>query len=154
MKNLRLIVYAVALALAVTGCQQFKDIQVKSCDIESLSPKGLTAFDAVLKFEVSNPAPQVTLSEMNAVIMMDEKPCMYLTADDVTLEPRSDMDYTVFFHGKLDDNFNPFSLLTLLREPGLDSLTVNLGFRGTLKSGLSKYFEYKDIPVKDLLNKQ
>lgn len=154
MKRIAILLIA-ALAVFCTGCctGSFKDIKLTSCELESITPRGLSAFDAVINIGIDNPAPQVTLSEMSAVIRLHETPCMYLTADDVTIAPKSEMVYTAFFHGSLAEGFNPFALLPLLQQPDLEGLTIDLGFRGTLKSGLGKYFEYTGIPVKDLMGK-
>ena len=125
-----------------------------SCDLVSLVPRGLSAFDAVLDLAVDNPAPQVTLSEMEAVVKMDQAPCMYLEAEDVTISPRTELIYRVTFHGSLDEHFNPFTLLALLQQPDMAMLTMDIRFKGSLKSGLGKHFEYTDIPIKDLLGKR
>ena len=90
---------------------------------------------------------------MNAVIRLNEIPCMYLTAEDITLVPRSEQVYVALFHGSLAENFNPFSLLPLLQHPDLECITIDLGFRGTLRSGLGKYFEYTGIPIKEIMGK-
>lgn len=140
-------------AFCIASCSgSFKDIKVTSCDIVSISPRGLSAFDASLNLGISNPAPQVTLSEMYAIIKMDQVPCLHLTAEDVTIAPRSEAIYNASFHGTLDENFNPFALLQLLNRPDETELTADISFRGTLRSGLGKYFEYKGVPIKELLN--
>lgn len=156
MKRAVELITIVIATLFITSCSgSFKDIKVTSCDIVSITPRGLSAFDASLNLGVENPAPQVTLSEMYAIIKMDQSPCLHLTADDVTIAPRSEAVYNVLFHGNLDENFNPFTLLQLFnQQQDMSVLTADIYFRGTLKSGLGKYFEYKDIPIKDLLNRK
>lgn len=148
-----LLITALAVLCTVSCSESFKDIKVTSCQLESITPRGLSAFDAILDIGINNPAPQVTLSEMNAVIRLNEIPCLYLTAEDITLEPRSEQVYVAFFHGSLAEDFNPFSLLPLLQHPELEGITLDLGFRGTLRSGLGKYFEYTGIPIKDIMGK-
>ena len=132
----------------------FQDIKITSWELGSLSPRGLSAFDAVLNLEVDNPAPQVSLSEMTAVIKLDQVPCLHLTADDITLVPHRRAWYTASFHGSLDENFNPFTFLQLIRQPDLAQLTMDVQFKGTLRSGLGKHFEYTDIPLKELMQKK
>lgn len=141
--------------LCIASCSgSFKDIKVLSCDIVSIEPRGLTAFDAALNLGIENPAPQVTLSEMKAVIKMDEVPCLYLNAEDLTLARCSEAVYNVSFHGNLDENFNPFALLQLLNQQNQPKLTADISFHGRLRSGLGKYFEYKDIPIEELFGKK
>ncbi len=152
-RTLRLILAAV-VTLCATACASYKDIKVTGCELTAIVPRGLTSFDATMDISVSNPASEITLSEMNALVKLRQEPCLHLTAEDVTIAPRSENVYTVIFHGDLDGEFNPFSLLPLLRQKDFSEVTIDLGFRGTLRSGLGKYFEYKDIPVTDLLPQQ
>ena len=155
MKRAVELVVIVIASLFLASCSgSFKDIKVTSCVLTEIVPRGLSAFDATIDLGVDNPAPQVTLSEMKALIKMDQVPCLHLTAEDVTLAPRSESVYTVTFHGVLDENFNPFSLLQLFNQQRQTALTADFGFRGTLRSGLGKYFEYTDIPIKDLLDRK
>ena len=155
MKRVVELIIVTIVALCAASCSgSFKDIKVTSCQLVEIVPRGLSAFDATMDLVVDNPAPQVTLSEMIALVKMDQVPCLHLAADELTIEPRSENAYTVFFHGQLDENFNPFTLLLLLKQENMDSLTMDISFRGSLKSGLGKHFEYNDIPIKDVLDKK
>ena len=148
------LVFCALAAVILCGCSKsFQDIRVTSCDVESLSPRGLTSIDATVNIGVDNPTVQVTLSQMKAVVKMDGVPCLNVTADDLTLAPRTEDVYTVLMHGTLAEGFNPFQLLTLLGQPELDPMTIDVSFHGTLRSGLGKDFEYTDIPLKELLSK-
>ena len=152
-RYLRLFVIALAVFCACSCAKSFQDIKVTSCDIVSLSPRGLTSIDATVNIGVDNPTVQVTLTRMNAVLKMDGIPCLLVTADDVTLDAKSEKVYPLLLHGSLDSEFNPFQLLTLLQQPDLEPMTIDVSFRGKLRSGLGKDFEYTDIPLKELLGK-
>ncbi len=152
-KSLKLLTVALAALCLVSCGKSFQDIKVTSCELVSLSPRGLSSLDATISLEVDNPTVQVTLTGMYAVAKMDGVPCLHFTADDLTLSPRSKEIYTIEVHGNIDDGFNPFQLLVLLQNRDMDLVTIDVKFRGTLKSGLGKDFEYKDIPLKDLLDK-
>lgn len=152
MKRVAELLIVALAAFCLSACtKSFQDIKVTSCRLVSVSPKGLTSFDAVLEVGVDNPAPQLTLSNAYAKLKMDDNPCLHLTADDLTIQPRAEQVYTVMLHGTIDGNFNPFSLLSLLEDQNLDRMTIDVSFHGALKSGLGKDFEYKDIPLKELL---
>ena len=138
-------------ALCFTSCSKsLKDVKITSYDVTSVTPLGLSAFDATIDVGVDNPSVQFTLSRINATVKMDGTPCLYLNADDVTVAPRSEKVYTLILHGTLDKNFNPFSLLTLLKSPDLEPVTIDVSYHGALKGGLGKDFEYTDIQLKDL----
>lgn len=154
MKNtVRLFIIALAAFCLCSCAQSFKDIKVTSCELVSLSPRGLSALDATVSVGVDNPTVQVTLSQAYGLVKMNGEPCLHITADDVTLAPKTEDIYTLELHGNIDSNFNPFQLITLFREPDWSVMTMDIWFRGTLKNGLGKDFEYKDIPLKDLLDK-
>ncbi|MBO4565964.1 MAG: hypothetical protein J5695_01915 [Bacteroidales bacterium] len=143
-----------AAVLLSSCCKSFQDIRLTSCDLVELSPRGLSSIDATIEVGVDNPTVQVTLTGMDATLKMDGSPCLHLTADDVTLEPRTEKVYSILIHGAIDGNFNPLQLLLLLNQPNfLEPMTADVRFRGVLKSGLGKDFEYTDIPLKDLLDK-
>lgn len=151
------IVKILLTALVVLCCsscgKSLKDIQVTSCKLTSISPRGLSSFDASLDLVVDNPSVQVSLTKMSATLKMNGEPCLYLTADDVTLNPKSQEVYTLTVHGLMDSKFNPFSLLSLLQDMDLEPMSVDVFCHGALKSGIGKDFVYKDLPLKDLLDK-
>ena len=154
MRRLAELILLALSALLLTSCgKSLKDIEVTSCKVTSISPKGLSAFDATVDLGVNNPSVQLTLTRMNATVKMDGAPCLYLTADDVTLEPRSEQVYILSIHGLLDGNFNPFALLALLDSPDMDPMTIDVSCHASIKSGLGKDLIYKDIPLKELLGK-
>lgn len=147
-----LVIIAAVLCLA-TGCASFSDIKLTGCDLGSVAPRGLTGFEAELSLQVDNPAPQVTISEAGATVRIDGTPCLYLRSDGLTLKPRTEEIYGVLLHGELDPAFNPFELLKLLKEENRDLMTVDVAFRATLKSGITRRYEYKDLPLKEILKK-
>lgn len=153
-RAIELFVIVIAMFCTASCSGSFKDIKVTSWVLTEVVPRGLSAFDATIDLGIDNPAPQVTLSEMSALIKMDQAPCLHLTAEDVTIAPRTESVYTVTFHGVLDENFNPFTLLQLFNQQKQTELTADFGFRGTLKSGIGKYFVYTDVPINDLIDRQ
>lgn len=155
MKRIARILLVALAALGLCSCSNsFKDIKVTSFDIVSLTPRGLSSIDAVVAIGVDNPTVQVSLTQMSAALKMDGIPCIYATAEDATLAARSNQVYTLTLHGTLDDEFNPFQILTLLKNPDLKGVTADVHFRGTLSSGLGKTFDYKDIDLSGLINKK
>lgn len=154
MKNTVRIIIAALVAFCLCSCgKSFQDIKMTSCELVSLSPRGLSAIDATVSVGIDNPTVQVTLSQIYGLVKMNGEPCLHITADDVTLAPKTEDIYTLDLHGNIDSYFNPLQLLTLFSEPDWSVMTMDIRFRGTLKSGLGKDFEYKDIPLKDLLEK-
>ena len=153
-KTAKIVTLLLAAALCLCSCgKSLKDIKITSYEVTSVAPRGLSAFDATIDLGVNNPSVQFSLSAISATVKMDGAPCLYLTADDVKVEARSEQVYTLILHGVLDKAFNPFSLLTLLQNPDLEPITLDLSYHGSLKGGLGKDFDYKDIKVKDLIGR-
>ena len=147
-KTAKIVTLLLAAALCLCSCgKSLKDIKITSYEVTSVAPRGLSAFDATIDLGVNNPSVQFSLSAISATVKMDGAPCLYLTADDVKVEAR------IILHGVLDKAFNPFSLLTLFQNPDLEPITLDLSYHGSLKGGLGKDFEYKDIKVKDLIGR-
>ena len=152
-KLLRLLIPVLAAVCLCSCSKSFQEIKVTSCALESLSPRGLSSIDAVVNVGVDNPTVQVNLTNLKATVKMDGIPCLHVTADDVSLAPKTEQVYTLILHGTLDESFNPLQLLGLLTEPDFDIMTLDVSFRGALRNGIGKDFEYTDILLKDLLSK-
>ncbi len=136
------IVKILLTALVVLCCsscgKSLKDIQVTSCKLTSISPRGLSSFDASLDLEVDNPSVQVSLTKMSATLKMNGGRASNC------LRNMQEMTAALFL---------PFSLLTLLQDMDLEPMSVDVFCHGALKSGIGKDFVYKDLPLKDLLDK-
>ena len=142
-----------AILILAAGCNKFKEIEVTSFEVESFSPNGMRAVDAVALVGVHNPTVEFTISDLHGIVRDGENVIAYLEGGPVTVEKKSDLVYRLPCSVTLDENLSLFQVLSLLKNMDFDGCAVDLSALVTLKNGLKKTLEYNDIPVKDLMKK-
>ena len=151
-KTVRLLLAILLAAFTSSSCSgSFRDIELTSFSLVSVTPVGMSSLDAVVELGVRNPSMQFTVSRATATLKLDSRPCVRLYADALTVESRSDKTYPAVLHMAAEDGSNILSLLLLFGGGDFSRLTADVSFRATLRSGIGKDFEYKDIPLQNLL---
>lgn len=152
MRGIRSIIIA-AFVILLTACtSKFEEIRPTSFELVSVSPQGLGGIAATVEIGIHNPAPGFELSGVEALVRFKGRDAVLLEADDMLVEGRSDKVYNVPLTGRLAENFNPFELLQLIgSEVDMSEITLSFKARATLRSGLGKDIEYKDIALDKLL---
>ncbi len=133
-----------------TGCKKYTEVKVLSVKVESVNMKGLRAGEAVLSVRVDNPAGKMTLEELNGVVKHSGKVLGNIALDPVTLKPRQTDDYSMNVRFELDKGVGVMYMLTFTDIRKLKECTIDLSARGKA-AGVKVKREYKDIPVKNLL---
>lgn len=136
--------------MTFTGCRKYMDVRIVSVKVESVNMKGLRAGEAVLSVRVDNPAGKMTLEELNGVVKHSGKVLGNIALDPVTLKPRQVDDYSVNVRFELDKSVGVMYMLTFTDIRKLKECTIDLSARGKA-AGVKVKREYKDIPVKNLL---
>ena len=136
--------------MTFTGCKKYTEVKVLSVKVESVNMKGLRAGEAVLSVRVDNPAGKMTLEELNGVVKHSGKVLGNITLDPVTLKPRQTDDYSMNVRFELDKGVGVMYMLTFTDIRKLKECTIDLSARGKA-AGVKVKREYKDIPVKNLL---
>lgn len=136
--------------MTFTGCRKYMDVRIVSVKVESVNMKGLRAGEAVLSVRVDNPAGKMTLEELNGVVKHSGKVLGNIALDPVTLKPRQTDDYSMNVRFELDKGVGVMYMLTFTDIRKLKECTIDLSARGKA-AGVKMKREYKDIPVKNLL---
>lgn len=136
--------------MTFTGCKKYTEVKVLSVKVESVNMKGLRAGEAVLSVRVDNPAGKMTLEELNGVVKHSGKVLGNIALDPVTLKPRRTDDYSMNVRFELDKGVGVMYMLTFTDIRKLKECTIDLSARGKA-AGVKVKREYKDIPVKNLL---
>lgn len=136
--------------MTFTGCRKYMDVRIVSVKVESVNMKGLRAGEAVLSVRVDNPAGKMTLEELNGVVKHSGKVLGNIALDPVTLKPRQIDDYSMNVRFELDKGVGVMYMLTFTDIRKLKECTIDLSARGKA-AGVKVKREYKDIPVKNLL---
>lgn len=148
----RLLVLLTLLVLAA-GCNKFNEIAVTSFQVESFSPNGLRAVDAIVSVGVHNPTVSFTISDLKGTVRKEDTVLATLEGGPVTVAKKSDQVYQLPCSVTLDDHLSLFQVLNLLRNMDFDGCVVDVSALVTLSNGLKKTLVYNDIPVRDLVEK-
>ncbi len=153
MKKLLIILSACITLFA--GCSgSINDIEVTGFNIISVTPRGVSELYATVELGIRNPIIAFTLQNMEGTINMDGQPCIRITADQLMVDGKSDKVYVIPVKGKLMEGFNPWQLLSVLKDNDFSKLTVDASARVSLKSGIGKDIAVKDMSLEKLLKKE
>ena len=144
-----LLVLAVAMT-CLCGCSKFKQIRPVSASVESIVPTGLRSVAAVVAVEIDNPAAQLALSEIEGVIYHSGKVFGRVALDPFILEARSLETYHLDAVLTLDGDISLLDLMSLLKGNVIEECTIDFYAKASLKGGVSKKLEFKQLPLKEL----
>lgn len=154
MKKRILVLFALIGALTfLTGCEKVKEINVTSFELVSVNPKGLTELDALVKIGVHNPTVAFEISDATGTLNLEGSPCLSLAADQLIIAGNTDKVYSIPVRGTMAEGFNPFQLLKLINGNSLDleKLTVDVNAKVSLRGGVGKKLELKNIKLNSLM---
>lgn len=152
MKRL-LVLVGIVMMLSLTGCGKFKEIKVNSVDFEKVSPRGLREVDVNVAVEIDNPACQIKLSDMEAVLKYSGKVLGNMTVAPFTMKGRCVETYHLDTKVRLHGGVGLYDIVQIFRDKKfIDKCVVDITVTGKLKGGLKKTMTKKDVPLKKLLN--
>ena len=143
------IILAIVL-LSLCGCSKFKQIRPVSAKVEGIEMQGLRSAVLNLVIEVDNPAPQVSLSEIEGVINRSGKVFGGVAVDPFILKARSLEKYHLRAVLTLDGGVSLLDMMGLLKGNAVEDITVDVYAKAKLKGGASKRFAYENVPLKEL----
>lgn len=148
----RLLLLVSTAILSLASCGKISEIRPTSFELESIAPKGLYSVAADFKVGIHNPTMQIALSDIFAEVMLDGKVVGNVSLAPFVMEAKSDNVYDMNALVALNKGFSIINLLPMMKDPeSLKNAYVNVKVKATLKSGLSKNLEWKEIPVEKLL---
>ena len=151
---LRLVALFALVVLSAACSNKFKEIDVTSCEVASLTPKGFRSVDAVLLVGVHNPTVSFTLSDVTGNVRKDDLVIATFTGGPVTIEKKSDKEYELPCTLMLEEGLSLFKLLSLLKTMDFSGYVVDIAGVVSLSNGLKKNLEYKDIPIDSLMDRE
>lgn len=146
---------AVLLTLGLSGCQsiqKIKNITVTSWSLESVVPTGLRSLKAELAVGIENPAMEFTVEDAEGILYYKGEEMVGYTVEPVTIQGKRAAVYPVFGSAWLLGNFSVLNVLAIARNYDLEDFSTDIRARVRLKSGASKTFNLKNIPIKDLID--
>lgn len=141
------------MLMTFTGCKSYEQIKIVSGKMESLNMNGLRAADLVFTVEVENPAGKVIIEDVVGTLKHSGKVLGNVTLAPLTLEARTTAEYKVNALVELDKSVSFMNLMNFMDVKKLNECTIDLSAKGKA-AGIKIKKEYKDIPVKKLLEGQ
>ncbi|MBR1576573.1 MAG: hypothetical protein IJ654_09025 [Bacteroidales bacterium] len=142
-----------ALLIMSVACNKFKELDVTSCEVASLTPKGFRSVDAVLSVGVHNPTLAFTLSDIAGSIRNGDLTIATFTGGPVTVAKKSDGVYNLPCTLMLEEGLSLFEIINLIKTMNFGGYTVDVSGEVSLTNGLKKKLSYEDIPLESLLDK-
>lgn len=138
--------------LLIQGCAKLKQIQIVSCDVESVSLRGMRGLSAVLSVDVDNPAAAVGMSDIEGTVYVGNDVLGSFTAGELQIAGRSVSENKVPVDFTLDRSVSFMEIVSLLRDMDLDRVTMDISFRAKVKGGVSKTMRFTRIPASRLVS--
>jgi hypothetical protein len=149
----RLIVLVVAIMLvSLTGCGKFEDIKVNYVKPVNVFPHGFKGANVELAVEIDNPAVQIQLSDMEAVLKHSGKIIGKVTVDPFTMKGRTVETYYLMARVTYAQGLSLKEIWSMIDKNFLDKCYVDITVTGKLKCGISKTIKKNGIPLKKLMN--
>ena len=136
----------------MVSCGRFEDIRINSCKLDSATPRGFTAVDAVLDVEIDNPATSFTISDIQGVVLRDGvDSVIFVTGGPVDVKKRSVQSYKVPCTATLGRSMGLLDLLNVMNNKDYDGFTLELQMDVSLKNGIKRQIKLDPFNVEDLL---
>ena len=146
---LRLLMLMLAVSV-LSSCSSYRNLSLNDYSIESLSPRGMRAVDAVVGLVIYNPSGAFKVSGVQGVIRHKGEPVATFSADELNISRKCEQEYSLALSGELDQGV---TFLQLLKFPGWkpEDLTLDVDAKVRLKFlGLSKKFRIRDYSLADI----
>ena len=151
-KAIKIIVLALAL-LPMSSCvNKFKQIEITSAAIESVTPKGLKKYDAVVALGVKNPAPAFNLMNLKADVYRDSTAILHLTGENVAVAGRTEKVYKLPVSAQIDSSVTLMQLAILARKFKPEEYTVDVSARAVV-GGVGKNLYFSGMSLASLMEK-
>ena len=115
-------------------------------------PEGFRTLNIMLETEIDNPACQLTLYDVGGQIVNSGTIIGSYAVDPVILKAKSLDKYHVRLVLTLSKEMTIFGVMSLLNADVIKKCTIDVEARVAFKSGISKRFVYKDIPIGNYMN--
>ena len=143
------VLLALTLFSGCSGVKKLRELDVKSCRLESLSPKGFTSAKVILSAEVDNPGTALDISGVEGVVYNETSSIALFEVEDLNILARTQDSYQVSVLLSLDKGV---SIMKLLKLAGTDLNSYKVDFQARLKPKGAPALKVneKGVAVKDL----
>jgi hypothetical protein len=146
-KNIILTFASVILLAIMPSCSKMKDIKITSVGLESLSPKGFRAADAVLSLGIDNPSMAFTITKVNGLLKYNGEDFATYSADSLAVDKKCEKVYDLPCSAVISENVGLRQVMNLITSGSLEGFTTDVEAHVTLKNGIGKTFTFKDLDL-------
>ncbi len=155
-KNIAILILAgIFMLMATSSCNfnKLKEIRATGWSVNSVALRGLRSLEANVSIELDNPAMGVTLSDIQGLIYYDGEPFVHYTVNELKLDGNCVKTYSSDCSLVLDTSKNILDVLAILPDMSSKHLTTDISAKAKIKTGITKTFSFKNVPIKRLLGK-
>ena len=145
-----MIIVTSLLVLLMSGCHKYEQIQILYGKVESLNMSGLRSADVRMDVGLSNPAGKIIIEDAVGTLKHFGKVIGNVTLAPLTLDARTSASYKVEARVELARSLGIMEMMSFADIRKLEECTIDVSLRGKA-SGIRLKKEYKDIPLKKLL---
>lgn len=141
------------LLFVLTGCNSWKDFEIGSVSVQSITPRGLKAADMTIAAAVRNPGKAIQIDSISGVIRVADNPVIMLAAEEILIES-GDTECVFPVKGTLQNGINIPAVLGTLTTGDTGALKMDIrAYARIVGTNFGKTIEYTDIPLVSLLNR-
>lgn len=147
-----LLLLTVIVGMTLTSCGKVGEISITSAGIESITPRGLKGFDAVVLLGIHNPTMEFTVSSVEGNVLHGGSEFATFSADTITVARKSDRVYSLPCSLTLTDRLAVVRLLPSLTSGDMEGITANVTARLRLRSGLRLRLKFKNLDIQEMVS--
>ncbi len=136
--------------VSMSGCHKYEQIQILYGKVESLNMSGLRSVDVTMDVGLDNPAGKIIIEDAYGTLKHFGKVIGNVTLAPVSLAARTSASYKLEARVELAKTMSLMEIMRFADIRRLDECTLDVSLRGKA-SGIRMKREYKDIPLKKLL---
>lgn len=138
------------IMMSFTGCRKYEQIKFTSVAVKSVGMNGLRSVKLDISLGVDNPAGKVVVNNAVGTLKHFGKVIGSVSLAPLTLMPRTQSEYSVQANVELAEGIGIIEAMQFASPAKLNECTVDVSVSGKA-SGVALKREYKDIPLKKLL---
>lgn len=142
----------IAVMLILAGCgKTYRDISLSSLEFVSITPRGESSGDALLRVGLNNPISAFELTDISAILKIEGVACVEFSTDQLMIAAKCDKIYTIPVSVDIPEGANIFELLNVLKSGNESDISLEVSARPALRGGLGLRVK-RTIPLGDKIN--
>lgn len=131
------ILLILAALIVAAGCSKtYKDINVTSFELVSVSPYGQREGTALVKVGLDNPIAAFELLGASATLKVGDAPCATISTDQLMVSAKCVREYLVPVRVEIPEGANLFELLNMLKASDAPLISMDVSGKVAMRGGM------------------